>query len=234
VTTTSLVPGSELFFSDTAASMPYALPTDTLVGSGPVFSDASDATYGVLALVHGHPLGTDTFIGQRMYARIQAAALTTTGLSVSFRTDQATTDVGITAPARLDIGIMDKDGAGFTEADFALSLSWQIFPEITVSSGFTTYTADLTTPVSNPYGRTVDDVVALIAAGDAWLFLGTFGNAISGFDGKVESHVSEVSIFDTEQPPLRTYPRGDDKAAVPSSRVWPVPKSDTRVYSQEP
>lgn len=213
---TSIVPGSELFFQDTASSMPYALPTDTLVGSEPVFTDGSDATYADLAEVHGHPLGTDTFIGQRMYANIQAATITAAGLSVSFRTDQVTTDVGLSTPVKLDISIMDKDGPGFTEDDFALSMNWAIFPEITANSDFTTYTADLTVPASNPHSKTVADVLALIASGDAWVFLATFGTSNSGFNGKVESHVSEFSIFDvpTETlplpiPPLRLTNRDD-------------------------
>jgi hypothetical protein len=133
----------------------------------------------------------------------------------------------------IGIGIFDK-GAGFTDADFGATMVWFVEGTITRDSGFTDYSVDLTTPLSNPYGRSLDDLLALIAAGDAWVQLSTFGNVFSGADSLLVSRVSEFNISDTEELVLRTYPRGDDKAAVPSSRVWPVPKSDTRVYSQEP
>lgn len=215
---TTVVPGSELFFTDSTSGIPYPLPGSTLVGSEPVFSDGSDTTYADLGEVHGHPLGTDIFASQRMYAQLQAVDLTTTGLSATFRADQATIDVGFDAPIRLDIAIMDKSGPGSTEADFALTLNWQIFPEITKDSGFTTYTADLTTPASNPYSSTLADIVALIAAGNAWVFLATFGTAFSGFDGSVESRVSEFSISDALGfvPPLRLTNRDDVFSSAPS------------------
>lgn len=234
MTTTTIVPGTEFFIDDVAPlGMPYSLPTDTITGAEPVLADGLDSTYITLGFVHGHPLGTDVSITHHMYGRLDAVTLTGTGLAAHFRTDQATTDVGATDPFGIGIGIFDK-GAGFTDADFGATMIWFVEGTITRDSGFTDYSVDLTTPLSNPYGRSLDDLLALIAAGDAWVQLFNGGNVFSGFDSLLVSRVSEFYISDTEQPPLRQYPRGDDKAAVPASRVWPVPKSDTRVYSQEP
>jgi hypothetical protein len=230
---TSIVPGTELFFTDSASGLAYALPTDTLVGSEPVFTDDSDATYADLALVHGTPLGTDVFAGQRMYGRLEAVTLPARGLSVSFRTDQVTTDVGLGPPFFLNVAIFDK-GAGSTEDDFGASMIWVVLPEIAQNSDFTTYIADLTIPLSNPRGRTLADLLDLIAAGDAWVSLGNTGTAASGlFSGKIESRVSEFSIF-AQSPAVRLQPRDDEDGIYSAPRLWPPARAGARLYGSPP
>lgn len=191
MTAITIVPGSELVFDGGGTSSPYNLPSPAIVGSDPVVSDGSDASYWDLGMVTYSGAGGNR--ARNLYAQIPATTLTADDLKIRIRCDQTLLGSAYTDP-QIGFGIYDLDGADTDQGNFGNNFHWE--PDrihVTVNSDFTDYTIDLSTGAGGFFS--MDQLLEFIASGDAWLSVYTFGVRSAGlFTGSVESRVSELSI----------------------------------------
>jgi hypothetical protein len=199
-----------------------------LTGTGALWDDASDATYLESIATPGVTVAEAQADLDQL---ILPAGATVTGVTFNVRVQQTAgsyqTHVGVIvmAPSRLFFTQYGPTDPVHDPQGILIPSSGTILDFAIVADGFDDWAID-----------SLDALATLLEASDTIIDARNVPNVAPGpvvVASTIRVYELSVDVTYTGDV-LRQYPRGDDKAAVPSSRVWPVPKSDTRVYSQEP